>query len=156
MGRTRKPVSEQTKHLTVSERQQREFEEQLATASRSDLEAPPDWLIDDVAKNEWKRIIRELKPLDMIGNLDIDNIGGFCNAFACYVKATAQMSGKELVVITNGGCEENPLINIQRKYAKEMRDFARLCGLTIDSRLKLASAKAREIDDAIEEDFGDI
>lgn len=156
MGRARKPLSEQSGHLTVEFQKQREFEEQLASGSRSEFDSPPDWLIDDTAKEEWARIIRELKSLDMIGNLDVDNIGGFCNAFACYIKATAELSEKEFVTISDNGFMENPLINVQRKYAKEMRDFARLCGLTIDSRLKLASAKAKEIDDTIEEDFGDI
>ena len=37
-----------------------------------------------------------------------------------------------------------------------MRDFEKLCGLTIDSRLKLASSKAKNIDDDIQDKFGDI
>ena len=56
----------------------------------------------------------------------------------------------------NGQETENPLVGIQRRYAQEMRDFEKLCGLTIDSRLKLASSKAKNIDDDIQDKFGDI
>lgn len=51
---------------------------------------------------------------------------------------------------------ENPLIKIQKQYADEMRRFASLCGLTIDSRLKLAVQKTTKERKEIEEDFGDI
>jgi hypothetical protein len=47
-------------------------------------------------------------------------------------------------------------MNAQKKYAEEYRAFARLCGFTVDSRLKLAAVKAKEIDNDIEEEFGDI
>ena len=37
-----------------------------------------------------------------------------------------------------------------------MRSFASLCGLTIDSRLKIGSKKAEETQQEIEDTFGDI
>ena len=37
-----------------------------------------------------------------------------------------------------------------------MRKFAGLVGLTIDSRLRFASIKAKELKDEIEDEFGDI
>ena len=158
MGRARKPVAEQTKNLTVAEKKQRQFEEQLAASSRSDLSTPPDWLIDDLAVNEWKRVVKEIsEELELIGNLDINNLGGFCNAFAMYVKATNELRNAQLLtIIGDGKIVENPLINTQKKYAEEMRKFGRLCGLTIDSRLKFAAEKAKTIDNDIEEEFGDI
>ena len=51
---------------------------------------------------------------------------------------------------------ENPLIVVQKKYAEEMRKFASLCGMTIDSRLKAATMKVDKIEDEIEDEFGDI
>lgn len=158
MGRTRKPISQQAKHLTVSEKKQREFEEQLALTSNSDLSTPPVWLIDEVAIAEWKRLIKEISgELDMVGNLDIDNLGGFCNAFSMYVKITNKLRTASLLTVEGDGkVVENPLINTQRKYAEEMRKFSRLCGLTIDSRLKFAAEKTKLIDDDIEDRFGDI
>lgn len=45
---------------------------------------------------------------------------------------------------------------IQKKYAEEMRKFASLCGLTIDSRLKAATIKIDKVENEIEDEFGDI
>ena len=49
---------------------------------------------------------------------------------------------------------KNPMVDIQKGYAEEMRRFAALCGLTIDSRLKIASAKTSKVEDEIESKFG--
>ena len=122
------------------------------------MSTPPDWLIDDLAVNEWNRLVKEISgELELIGNLDVDNLGGFCNAFAMYVKVTNELRNAQLLtIIGDGKIVENPLINTQKKYAEEMRKFGRLCGLTIDSRLKFAAEKAKTIDNDIEDEFGDI
>jgi phage terminase small subunit len=51
---------------------------------------------------------------------------------------------------------QNPLIGIQKNYADEMRRFAALCGLTIDSRLKAATVKTEQKDEEIKQKFGNI
>ena len=50
----------------------------------------------------------------------------------------------------------NNFFMVQKKYAEEMRRFASMCGLTIDSRLKAASARMDRIEDEIADEFGDI
>ena len=119
----------------------------------------------------FKRIVKELKKIDIIGNLDLDNVGAYCNAFSCYVKVTMELSEetKEKIVITktsfdtdgkaestkkmiNGAVIE--LSKLQKQYAEEMRKFAALCGLTIDSRLKVATCKVEKQEDNIKSKFG--
>lgn len=162
MARPRKPLAEQNGNLTVQIQQQKEFEESLISVGNSELIRPPNWLIDKIAVNEFKRITKLLKDIGVIGNLDLSNICGYCNAYSMYRKATKELAndisknGSMKVIGGNGQEVENPLISIQRKYAQEMRDFEKLCGLTVDSRLKFASSKAKEIDDDIEDKFGDI
>ena len=51
---------------------------------------------------------------------------------------------------------KNPLIDIQTNYAAEMRKFAGLCGMTIDSRLKAAVQKVDEKEEKLEQKFGAI
>lgn len=51
---------------------------------------------------------------------------------------------------------KNPMVDIQTTYATEMRKFAALCGLTIDSRLKVAVTKTEKTEDMIKEKFGNI
>ena len=44
----------------------------------------------------------------------------------------------------------------QRDYADEMRKFASLCGLTIDSRLKVGTVQTSQISEEIAGEFGEI
>nr|DAM08100.1 MAG TPA: terminase small subunit [Caudoviricetes sp.] len=162
MPRPRKPLSEQKGNLTVEFQKQREFEESIVKTSRSELNAPPSWLINQTAKKEFRRICKLLEEIDIVGDLDLTNICGYCNAYAMYRQATEELlkdvKEKNSLKVTGGNGQEteNPLVGIQRRYAQEMRDFEKLCGLTIDSRLKLASSKAKNIDDDIQDKFGDI
>ena len=92
----------------------------------------------------------------MLGDLDANNLACYCNAYSNYLKATHQLETEGLILHGEKGDYENPLIAIQTKYAKEMRDFARLCGLSIDSRLKFAAVKLDDISENIDSEFGSI
>lgn len=162
IGRPRKLTSMQTKHLTKEEIAEKEEQESLIIVGREDLQKPPSWLIDTRAKKEFDRIVKNFDKIEVIGNLDLNNIAGYCNAYSMYVNAIQEFKKTKNLMIpkqmTNGAYTEipNPLIKIQRQLAEEMRRFASLCGLTIDSRLKLAVQKTTKESEDIEEDFGDI
>lgn len=161
MSRNRKPMELQEGNLTKEIQERKFLEEQIVKTGSEDLGRPPSWLVDSTAKREYKRILRDLKKIEIVGNLDLSNLAGYCNAYSFYRKATAQLAGQELIVEKTSASgalyeAENPLIMVQKKYAEEMRKFASMCGLTIDSRLKAASAKVDRIEEGIEDDFGDI
>ena len=151
----------QSKHLTIEEKVRKEQEEEIVTTGKEQLEKVPKWLVDSVAKKEYKRIVSEFDKINVVGNLDLNNIAAYCNAYSFYLKATNELKGQSLTVeriMKNGevGLFKNPLIDVQRNYADEMRKFASLCGLTIDSRLKVASVQVNKTEKTIEDDFGDI
>ena len=152
----------QSKHLTKEEIEQKEEQENLIIVGREDLQKSPSWLIDIRAKKVFERIVKNFENIEVIGNLDLNNIAGYCNAYSMYIKATQEFKkAKDLIItkqMTNGAYTEipNPIIKIQRQCAEEMRKFASLCGLTIDSRLKLAVQKTTKERQDIEDDFGDI
>lgn len=151
----------QTKHLTKEELAEKEEQENLIVVGREDLQKPPSWLVDARAKHEFERIVKNFEKIEVIGNLDLNNIAGYCNAYSMYIKATQDYKKcKDLMIpkqMTNGAYTEipNPIIKIQRQLADEMRKFAALCGLTIDSRLKLAVQKTTKENQDIEDYFGD-
>lgn len=160
MSKYNKPLELTNKHLTKEEKLNKELAENLVKAKSDNLKAPS-WLKEKVAKKEFKRILEELKELDFISNLDVNNLAFYCEAYSNYIKATNELNNSTLTVektMQNGSINvvENPLINIQKKYAEEMRKFAALCGLTIDSRLKIGMSKVDKINDGIEDEFGDI
>ena len=65
------------------------------------------------------------------------------------LRGRGRRTGREVLV-------KNPLCELQKMYSEEMRKFAAMCGLTIDSRLKAATVAREEIDTDISEEFGDI
>ena len=116
---------------------------------------------DLTAKKEWKRLNKELEEISVICNLDYNNLGAYCNAYSFYVQATKELDKEPLITeFTNkaGATNfiENPLIRIQLKYSDEMKKFASLLGLTIDSRLKIATIKNQNNQNDLVDDFGDI
>lgn len=160
MSKYNKPLELSNKHLTKEEIAKKELAENLVKAKSDKLKAPS-WLKDKIAKKEFNRVLDELKELEFINNLDTNNLACYCEAYSNYIKATKELNNSTLTVekvMQNGAINivENPLINIQKKYAEEMRKFASLCGLTIDSRLKIGMAKVEKINDGIEDEFGDI
>ncbi len=161
MSRNRKPLEQQAGNLTKVDRERKQLEQQAIKTGAEDLIRAPSWLVDSTAKKEYKRILKDLGKIEIVGNLDLSNLAGYCNAYSMYRRATEQMKGQDLIVkkISAQGVAyeaENPLIMIQKRYAEEMRKFASVCGLTIDSRLKAASVKVDRIEDEIEDEFGDI
>lgn len=149
-------MSEQKGHLTKSQQTKRYTEQELVKTDNKYFQTPPDWLTDETAVKEYKRLVKAMKNMDMLGDLDANNLACYCNAYSNYLKATSLVQEEGLVVHGEKGDYENPLVGIQIRYAKEMRDFARLCGLSIDSRLKFAAVKLDEMTENIDSEFGEI
>lgn len=160
MPRPRKIVDMQNAHLTREEKKNKKLEESCVTTGNDQLKTPPKWLIDAVAKKEWRRIVKELNKIEIIGNLDYANLAGYCNAYANYIKVTEQLADQDYCMErhtrTGSILVKNPLIGIQKEYADEMRKFAALCGMTIDSRLKAAVTKVDRQKESVERKFGAI
>lgn len=160
MGRARKPLEMQKGHLTVEQQETMKQAEGLVTVGRDQLLKPPAWLIDKTAKAEFKRIVKEFEKVNVVGNLDLNNIAGYCNAYAFYRKVTKELSAVSMTVEVDNQQIVNPLYRDlsknQRDYADEMRKFASLCGLTIDSRLKVGTVQTSQISEEIAGEFGEI
>ena len=160
MGRQRKVVNMQSAHLTQKEKQKKKQQEREIITGNEDLEKPPAWLLNADAKKEWRRITEELKKIELVGNLDYANLACYCNAYANYIKVTRQLKKEpyciERETRTGTIVVKNPLVDIQTNYAAEMRKFASLCGMTIDSRLKAAVKKVDQKEEKLEQTFGAI
>lgn len=160
MGRPRKPLEQQTRHNTVSERLRRQQEEESVKGDADQLKKPPEWLCNTVAREEWQRVVKELEKIVIVGNLDVTNIGAYCNAYAAYRAATEELAKQPQIIekSTKTGVQlvENPLIRVQKNYSDEMRKFAGLCGLTISSRMQAGASKVNEKEKVIYEMFGNI
>lgn len=160
MPKNRKVIEMQRAHLTKAEKEQRSQQEQAVTVGAESLARAPSWLVDSVAKQEWRRITKELAKIEIVGNLDYANLAGYCNAYANYRRVSDELRDEpyciERTTRTGTIMVKNPLVDIQTTYAAEMRKFAGLCGLTIDSRLKAAVKKVDKQDEDMSRKFGAI
>ena len=161
MARPRKPLEMQEGDLTRERQEEKKLEQEIIQIGSEQLKKYPSWLRDSLAKKEWKRLNEQFEELGMISNLDYNNIGAYCNAFSSFIEITNEMKDKPFVIEhTNkmGFTNEiaNPLIQLQMKYSDEMRKYSSLLGLTIDSRLKIASLKLEKAKNGIDEEFGDL
>lgn len=149
MSRARKPLEAQRGDLTEKRKVEIAQTEAAVKADKDQLEAPPEWLVDTIAVGEWWRVVNELIKVGIIGNLDVQNIAGYCNAFALYRRAIEVMKAEELYF-------DKGMIAAVKNYSDEMRKFAALCGLTIDSRLKVGSQVVSKKQEEVNDKFGDI
>ncbi len=161
IARPRKPLATQEGNLTRKQQEEKRLQEEIVQTGAEQLDNPPTWLRDSIAKKEWKRLVEQFKTIGIISNLDLNNLGAYCNAYSSYIEATKEMQGKSLTIehTNKAGATniiENPLIKIQIKYSDEMKKYSSLLGLTIDSRLKMATIKLKETTKDIVDDFGDI
>lgn len=161
MGRARVPLEQQKGNLTKEEQQEKELLEAAVKIPANQLKRPPAWLRDEVAKKEWKRLVKQFEEIDVIGNLDYNNLGAYCNAFSSFVEIGEKMKTMSFVTVhTNkAGAKNvvaNPLIQLQMKYSEEIRKYSALLGLSIDSRLKMGALKINKEKGEIDNEFGNI
>ena len=156
MGRNRKILEMNNSDLTKRVQEEKRTQSSMIVQDPADLDKLPQDLLDTKAKKEWKRVVPELKKMDIVGRLDIANLVAYCNAYSKYVEASKALRGQPLTVLSPSGEKENPLINVQLKYQEAFRKAADQCGLTINSRLKWAATKMKKQEEEIENEFGAI
>lgn len=160
-GRARKPLSSQKGHITREKIIQLQMEQEAVRTESDEIERPPAWLIDKEAKKEWRRVVPQLKENGVVGNLDLANIAGYCNAYTqyrYYTEKIKQIRTLELERPLNDYelKENRDATNMQIKYAQEVRRFADMCGMSVSSRLKAAAEKTNKTEDRIQSEFGAI
>ena len=165
MSNPRQPVSlveyKSRKHLTQEEKAERAASEVHAP---SDNIVPPKYL-NSKQKEEFERLAAELKPLDILSNLDTGELARYCVALSLYERYTkilrqapkkqaarmrreARDAGKP---IPNDISDEElaidfeeRLVKLQDKYFQQCETTARALGLNITSRCRLIIPKAPE------------
>lgn len=95
----------------------------------------PRWLSKD-AKKEWRKVVPELYKIGLLKIIDLRGMEAYC---ACYAKWREVCEKTKIGVMTaaSGYHYPNPLINVELKYAKEMRGWMVELGLTPASRSRI-------------------
>lgn len=145
------------KHLTKAEIAERERTEVKAPA---DKVTPPSYLTKE-QKSAFKKIVKQLRTIDLVSNLDVDALARLVIAQSKYVQVTEQLSELPLMVeieVKTGQIDENgrPVLKkvevvnsqverlalMQDRYFKQCRQGAADFGMTVSSRCRLVVPKA--------------
>ncbi len=140
-----------TKHLTQEEIKVKQLEQDAVFVGNEQLEHLPDWLVNESAINEWRRLVKQFNKKSMISNLDYNNLGAYCNAYARYTNIVKRLGTQVLP-----GREPSPLVMLELKYSDEMKRYGALLGLTMESRLKAGKGIVNNTEEDINKDFGDV
>lgn len=148
-------VAKGKKHLTKAEIEERQKTEIKAA---SDKVNPPQYL-SQTQKKTFKKIVKELRAIDLITNLDVDALARLVIAQENYQTITEKLKeqpvmvemavpemdldGNEIFVnrmVVNSQVER--LAKLQDQYFKQCRQGAADFGLTVSSRCRLVVPKA--------------
>lgn len=141
----RQPVAVENnrKHLTAAEKERRQNNEAAAKPKRRGRIVCPDYL-DDVAKTEFNRLVKELKNLDIITSIDTTSLAVCCDAYSKWKQATDFVNRTGLLKVKENRygdktIENNPAIRDALRYGDLYRKMTIECGLTPNARLRLAA-----------------
>lgn len=165
-GRPRKPVSQLEGHLTKEQIRERQEQEDILKQLPKDKLKPPAWL-SVRGKKIFRDIVTSLEAVDILANVDVYNIGILSEGLDNFIEVTIQLDarrfekgagGKRFTTfhINKFGAEnevEDPLINIQIKYSKMVKEYSMLVGLNPAARLKLIQVHSEGEFDDFDRDF---
>lgn len=143
MARPRKNVTALQGNYSKEMIQERLEQEKSITGDSDNIIIPLFIRHDDVAVEEFLRIVEELKKVNLVTNVDSTLLGIYADCYSKYVESTMAMANEPLVVeYTNKGGETNsvanPYIKIQNQYMQMLMKISEKYGLDPSSRSKIA------------------
>jgi len=103
------------------------------------LKADPPEYLDQIAKDEFKRIVPELIKLRILKIGDLHNISIYCQAVSNMIQANdhIQQNGFMLTNPLNGIIYKNPMAGIFNDSQRQILKYSQEFGLTPMSRTKI-------------------
>lgn len=90
------------------------------------------------AKAEWRRVARVLHESGLLTQVDRAALAIYCQAWARWVKAEAQVARHgEVVKSAAGNVMQNPYLSIANRAMKQMQSMARELGMTPSARSQI-------------------
>lgn len=113
--------------------------------------APPDYL-NDIARDEWRRVIRSLIDSKVAGEWDLSALAAYCAAYADFVvlqKNIQQLQAKNemaayITRTQSGNYIFNPVFAARNAAAKLMKEFAVEFGMTPSARSRIKVDKPED------------
>ena len=143
MARPRKPASlNKSNRYSKEEKQEMAEMEQELRGNTNKVMIPPEQL-DDLAKEYYKFITKELEVADLLSNLDIPLITQTADCLSKMEQADEHIN-RDGILITemdrNGNevMKEHPMVGTKQKYLNQFKQLSTQLGMSPSSRASLA------------------
>jgi P27 family predicted phage terminase small subunit len=101
--------------------------------------APPAHLSDE-AREHWQQVAAELSAARVLTKLDVDALAMYCESYARWAWANAQIRKHGVLVKTPSGYPtQSPLLQIANKAFEHMRAMLTEFGMTPSSRARVTA-----------------
>ena len=137
-GRPRKVVDISTGKIGKQKIKNRQEQEKKIKLTRETLENnAPEWL-DEVAQEEFNRVVKEVGKIELFDNLDLSMLAVYADSYSKYIQCVQSINTDGLVIYgENGKTFCNPLISVADKMATQIQKCSTKLGLSTTDRLKL-------------------
>jgi P27 family predicted phage terminase small subunit len=98
--------------------------------------------MDAEAKIVWRRVLRDMRHTGVIRAADADVLRCYCEAVSRYAQAARLYAQSGPITRRDGNLVKNPLHQVARDNADEIRQFARELGLSPSARVVCGSSRA--------------
>lgn len=115
---------------------------------RPDFPEVPDFL-DDIAKEEYARLGKELYDLGLLTNLDRTALASYAQAYSLWVRYSKELEGSGLILYSekNGIPYVSPKAVMVQSQVKSMMKILSEFGMTPSSRSRITVKKPERDDD---------
>lgn len=141
------------KHWTAAETAARQVGQEAAQRKNRVRLKPPVWLSED-AMAVWKEIVKKLRGIELLDNLDAELLAVYCDAIVHYRECSARLSQPARGEDGEPPAPIDDLIKAMQAWARIVVSYAEKLGLTPGGRARLAKKKAEKILDPFSESFG--
>ncbi|ECQ6574639.1 phage terminase small subunit P27 family [Listeria monocytogenes] len=165
-GRKKKLTAVNKKHLTKEEKEERENVENKATDGFGELQDTPPKYFDNLARNEYRRVVKEIKKLPIRG-LDRGVLEQYCAWYSVWREAYDNYKKNGIYMTRSFLSEEiweedgrtkkekqvsyytdysrkNPAISMMADASAKIIQSASNLGLTVDSRMKIVTPEEKQ------------
>jgi P27 family predicted phage terminase small subunit len=102
-------------------------------------QAPADLEGDDIAVDEWTRVVPTLRRIGLVSVLERSALIALCQQWSRYVAAQDEIRSAGLVIATENGPIANPSLGVADRALEKCLKLWQELGLTPAGRSKMAS-----------------
>ena len=110
----------------------------------------------EIARAEWRRVVKLLKQTGILSQLDSAALGAYCVSYQRWVEAEAEVRTNGVITAQgpNGRLKQNPYLLVARKAMEQMLRILPEFGMTPSSRARIKQPPADDVDDDPDRIFG--